>query len=97
LADERLGGLIAEALEETPFHSVRSLANALKIPQTTIWRHLHSADYVVRNLLLIADTLSPAQKVGRAESAIALQKILSPAKHRGWHDLLTVTSRSYIS
>jgi hypothetical protein len=34
---------MAKALEEAPFHWVRSLSSAVKIPVTTAWRHLHAA------------------------------------------------------
>jgi hypothetical protein len=77
--DERIRALIAEALEEAPFHSVRSLASTTKIPATTGWRHLHSAGHVVRNLRIVPDTVSPAQKVARGGSAINLTNILLSA------------------
>jgi hypothetical protein len=62
LPDERVDALIASAMEESPFHSVRSLASTIKIPSTTVWRHLHSSGYVVRNLHIVPHALSGAQK-----------------------------------
>jgi histone-lysine N-methyltransferase SETMAR len=87
--DERIPTLIAEALTEAPFHSVRSLASTIKIPKTTIWRHLHQAGYVVRNLRIIPHSLSDTQKATRVETAIDLKKVLMSAKHRGWRYILT--------
>jgi hypothetical protein len=89
LSDERIRALVAEALEEAPFHSVRSTASTTKIPHTAVWRHLHSAGYVMTNLRIVPHTLCPAQKVARVESPIHLKKILLSAKHRGWHYILT--------
>jgi histone-lysine N-methyltransferase SETMAR len=89
LADDRVDALIAAALEESPFHSVRSLASAIKIPPTTVWRHLHSSGFVVRNLRIVPHTLSAAQKAARVESAIELKKVLCRAKHDGWRYFLT--------
>jgi hypothetical protein len=48
LPDDRVDALVAKALDESPFHTVRSLASAIKIPPTTVWRHLHSGGDVVR-------------------------------------------------
>jgi hypothetical protein len=49
LPDDRVDILIINVLEESPFHSVCSLASTIKIPPTTVWRHLHASGYVVRN------------------------------------------------
>jgi hypothetical protein len=74
LPDDRVDGLIANALEESLFHTVRSLASVIKIPPTIVWRHLHSRGYVVRHLQIVSHTLSMAQKAARVESALALKK-----------------------
>jgi hypothetical protein len=42
LPDDRVDTLVINALEESPFHSVRSLASTIKIPPMTVWRHLHA-------------------------------------------------------
>jgi histone-lysine N-methyltransferase SETMAR len=89
LPDDRVDDLIADALEESPFHTVRSMASAIKIPPTTVWRHLHSRGYVVRHLHIVPHTLSMAQKAARVESAIALKKVLCSAKHQSWRYILT--------
>jgi hypothetical protein len=47
---------------EISFHSDRSLARTLKIAQTTVWRHLHTAGSVMRNLHIISRTLSQLKK-----------------------------------
>jgi hypothetical protein len=55
---EEIDVLIALTLEEEPFHSVRSLATAIKSPPATVWRHLRAAGYVLRYLRLVAHILS---------------------------------------
>jgi hypothetical protein len=80
---------VANALEESPFHTVRSLASASKILPTTVWQHLHSRGYVVGHLNIIPHTLSMAQKVARVESAVALKNVICSAKHQGWRYILT--------
>jgi hypothetical protein len=87
--DDRVDCLVANALEESPFHTVRSLASAIKISPTTIWRHLHSRGYVVWHLHIVPHTLSIAQKVARVESAIALKKVICSGKHQDWRSILT--------
>jgi hypothetical protein len=62
LPDDRVDTLVINALEESPFHSVRSLASTIKIPPTTVWRHLHARGYVVRNLYIVPHMLPLAQK-----------------------------------
>jgi hypothetical protein len=74
LADETADVLIAEALEDIPFHWVHSLVKAIKTPLTTVWRDLHSGKYIVRNLAIVSHTLFADQRVPRVESAIELQK-----------------------
>jgi hypothetical protein len=62
LPDDKVDTLVINALEESPFHSVRSLVSTIKIPRTTVWRHLHVRGYVVRNLHIVPHMLSLAQK-----------------------------------
>jgi hypothetical protein len=64
--DDRVDTLVINALEQSPLHSVRSLASTIKIPPTTVWRHLHARDYVVRNLHIVPHMPSVAQKAVRA-------------------------------
>jgi histone-lysine N-methyltransferase SETMAR len=89
LAFDEIDSLIADALDEAPFHSVRSLASSIKYPHTTVWRHLRTAGYIVRNLHLVPHTLSPAQKAQRVTMAIELQQMVRLAKHRSWRYFLT--------
>jgi histone-lysine N-methyltransferase SETMAR len=89
LADGELQIRIALALDEEPFHSVRSLAAALKSSPATVWRHLHMAGYVLRHLRLVPHTLSVSQKATRVEMAIRLKNVIASAKHRGWRYFLT--------
>jgi hypothetical protein len=55
----------------------------------TVWQHLHSAGFVVRNLLLIPHEFSPSQKAERVGMAAELQPMLHCAKHRPWRYFLT--------
>ena len=48
-----------------PFHSIRSLSTALKIPKSTIFDHLHKMGFIVEHLRFVPHTLSPSQKVQR--------------------------------
>jgi hypothetical protein len=84
LPNDRVDTLVINALEESPFHSVRSLASTIKISPTTVWRHLHARDHVVRNLRNVPHMLSLAQKAARVESAVQLKKVICPAKHYDW-------------
>jgi hypothetical protein len=89
LPDDRVDTLVINALEESPFHSVRSLASNIKIPPTTEWQHLHTRGYVIRNLHIVPRMLSLAQKAARVESAIELKKVLCWRKHYGWRYIPT--------
>ena len=82
LFDNRIDVLIADALEYARFHPVRSLCSAIKYPRTSVWRHLHSADYDICDLHLVPHTLSPAQKVQTVRTVIELKKVLGSAKQR---------------
>jgi hypothetical protein len=62
LPDDRVDTLVINELEESPFHSVRPLASIIKIPPTTVWRHLNARDSVVRNLQIVLHMLSLTQK-----------------------------------
>jgi hypothetical protein len=87
--DDRVDPLALDALEKSPFHSVRSLANTIKIPPTTIWRHFHARGYVARNLRIMPHMISMAQKAAQIESATKLTKVLCSAKDYGWRYILT--------
>jgi hypothetical protein len=74
LLDEQIHILIAAALEEAPFHSVPSLASAIKYLRTTVWRYLHAVSCTERHLHLVARMLTPAQKAEKVETAWELKK-----------------------
>jgi hypothetical protein len=81
--------LIAVAFEKAPFHSVHSLANIIKVSPVAVWRHFHSAGYVVLNLGIVPHTPSLAQKVNQVKSTTELKKTILPGIHRDWHYTLT--------
>jgi hypothetical protein len=89
LPDDKVDTLVINALEESPFHSVRSLASTIKIPPTTVSRHLHARGYVVRNPHIVPHMLSLAQKAARVESALEVKKVRCSAKYYGWHYIPT--------
>jgi hypothetical protein len=89
VADLEIEFLFPKEFDEFPFHSVRSLSAVLARPRTTVWRHLHSAGYVPRNLQLVPHALSPSQKVERVQQSIELKSVLESAKRRGWRYFLT--------
>jgi hypothetical protein len=66
-----------------------SLCFTIKHPRTTVWRHLHSAGFVMHNVRLAPHESSPSQKAERVGMAIELQQILQSAKHRTWRYFLT--------
>jgi hypothetical protein len=45
--DDHLPAFIVAALEESPFHSGRSLASAVKYPSMTLGPHLYSSEHVL--------------------------------------------------
>jgi hypothetical protein len=89
LPDDRIDDAITEELEISPFHSVRSLASAIKRPRVRVWCHLHSMSFVIKYLRLVPHMLSPVQQNKRFECLIDLKRTLKLAKHRGWRYFLT--------
>jgi hypothetical protein len=53
---------ILTELTEFPFHSVRTLASALKSPRSTVWDHLQKGPFVVKHLRWAPHTLDAAGK-----------------------------------
>jgi hypothetical protein len=86
---EEIDVVIALALEEEPFHSVRSLATVIKSPPARVWRHLRAAGYVLRHLRLVPHTLSISHKATRIGMAIELKNVIESVKYRVWRYLLT--------
>jgi hypothetical protein len=98
LPDDHIDALITPPLEQFSFHSVRRLCSTIKHPYTKVWRHLHSAGQLVRNLRLAPHRLSPSQKAERDGMAIESQQMLQSAKHRVCQYFLTRDeSRFYYS
>jgi hypothetical protein len=62
LPDDRINEAIAQELDISPFHLVRSLASAIKKPPPTVWCHLHSMGFVIKHLRLVPHSLSEVQK-----------------------------------
>jgi hypothetical protein len=59
--DDRIDDDIAEELEISPFHSVHSLASAIKHLRETVRCHLHSMYFVVKHLRLVPHALRSDQ------------------------------------
>jgi hypothetical protein len=78
LLDGRIDALITSALEPCPFHSVRTLCSAIKHPRTTVWRHLHAAGFVVRNLRLVPPNSLLLQKRNALEWQSNSNKCFNP-------------------
>jgi hypothetical protein len=62
LPDDKVNALVINAFEESPFHSMRSLASAIKMPPTTVWGHLHARGHVARNLYIVPHISSLVDK-----------------------------------
>lgn len=84
-----LDSKIFEALNEFPFHSLRTLASSLKRPMSTIREHLLRANFEIKHLKWVPHTLSEDQKRSRVEQAGQLLDILSAARHNSWNYLVT--------
>jgi hypothetical protein len=89
LPDDRIDEAIAQELDISPFHSMRSLASAIKRPPPIVWCHLHSMGFGIKHLRLVPHSLSEVQKQKRVEYSIKFKHILKQAKHRGWRYILT--------
>jgi hypothetical protein len=59
LPDDRLDARIMSALEQCPFHSVRTLCSSTRDPGTANLRHLNSTGFIGHNLRLVPHGLSP--------------------------------------
>jgi hypothetical protein len=89
LHHDRIDALLMSSLEQCSFHSPRTLISTIKHPSATVWRHLHSAVFVVCNLFLVPYEPSPSQKLERVRMAIELQQMLQASIHRAWRYFLT--------
>jgi hypothetical protein len=68
---------------------VCTLCSAIKHPPTVVWRHLHSAGFIVCNSCLVSHERSPSQKTERVGMAIELRQVVQSTKHRTWWYFLT--------
>jgi hypothetical protein len=80
---------ILTELTEFPFHSVRTLASALKIPRPTVWVHLQKGIFVVKHFREVPHTFDVVEKRTRVTMSEGLLKDLEQARHQGWHYFLT--------
>lgn len=89
LSDGLVDIKIIEELEITPFHSVRTLNQALKIPTTTIFYHLRNMGYVIKHLKYVPHNLTQTHKNERVRISKLMLETLKQAKHQGWTFFLT--------
>jgi hypothetical protein len=60
--------VILEALDQTPFASLRELAKAICILRTTVWRRLtESLGFIVKHLPWVPHSLTDAQRQNRID------------------------------
>jgi hypothetical protein len=71
-----------------PFHSVRTLARALKIPRSTVWDHLQKGRFVVKHFRWVPHTLDIAGEQTRVTMAEGLLRDLQQARHQDWRYFL---------
>jgi hypothetical protein len=76
-------------MTEFPFHSVWTLARALKIPRSTVWDHLQKGPLVVKHLRCVPRTLDAAERRTRVTMSESLLKDLAQAQHQRWRHFLT--------
>jgi hypothetical protein len=69
-------------LTEFPFHSVRTLASALKIPRGTAWDHLQKGPFIVKHLRWVPHTLDAAERRTPVTMSEGLLKDLAQARHQ---------------
>jgi hypothetical protein len=72
---------VLEALDQTPFASVRELAKATCIPRTTVWRRLKaSLGFVVKHLDWVPHSLTDARRQIRIDRSRKSFKLLESAQ-----------------
>lgn len=89
VADGLIDLQIEKALEEMPFHSIRTLSSTLKIPKSTVFDHIKAMGLVVKHLKFVPHTLSDSQKVERVELSRKLLEVIKQARHQSWAYFLT--------
>jgi hypothetical protein len=82
---------ILQALDETPFASVRQLAKGILIPMTTICYHLvNRMGYKVKQCKWVPHSLSEAHKAARVTTSRSLLALLQSIRHKGWQYIVTL-------
>jgi hypothetical protein len=82
---------VLEALDQTPFASVRELAKATCIPRTTVWRRLTAClGFVIKHLHWVPHNLTDAQRQIRIDGSRELLKLLESAQTNDWQCLMTL-------
>jgi hypothetical protein len=80
---------ILQALNDYPFHSVRSLASSLKRSASTIHEHLARAGFEMKHVNWIPHTLSDEHKRLCVEYAHELLELLHKARDNSWNYFVT--------
>jgi histone-lysine N-methyltransferase SETMAR len=87
--DMFLDAKIVSELELFPFHSIRSLADSLRTPRSTVYDHLTKLGFHTRYLKWVPHALSGDHKKLRVEMSRQLLGIISQARHQGWRFFFT--------
>ena len=89
LSDETIDLKIYSALNEFPFHSLRSLSTCLKIPKSTIHDHLKKMGFIVKHLRYVPHILNSDQKMNRVKISKQLLDEIAEARDQSWRFFLT--------
>jgi hypothetical protein len=80
-----LDDIIFPALNEFPFHCLRSLSRTIKRPMSTIRDHLPRAGFVLKPLKWVAHRSSAEHKKTRVELVGQILQHLSLARYQHWN------------
>jgi hypothetical protein len=87
---DHVDALILKQLSESPFASVRSLSQNLRIPKTTIWRRLtESLQLKSRHFKWVPYMLTEELRQKRVNGVRALLDTLEVQQRIGFHDIIT--------
>jgi hypothetical protein len=88
--DESLAAIVAGKLDADPHFSARKLAQSLGIAASMVCRYLTEASGIkYRHLRWVSHTLTPAQKLMRAELAQSMLQALAKHGPKNYHFLFT--------
>jgi hypothetical protein len=88
--DESLAAVIAGKLDADPHFSVRKLTQSLKIAASTVCRYLTEVlAMICQHLRWVPHTLTPAQKLIRAELAQSMSQALAKHEHTNYCFIVT--------